>query len=138
MRKMTFYWVSVVAFMAGFILVTMLTVKQADAHPRPILVVDGEVERALVETAREFGLDLGKFRAVAKCESGLNPNDDSRSYYGLFQHSKTEWLERVAAFNRSHSYRVEADPHNPFWNARAAGWMIQNAGWGAWPNCGRL
>lgn len=96
-----------------------------------------EVDRAITEAAKEFNLDGDKFRRVARCESGFNPFNSSRSYYGLFQHLKTEWTGRAEAFNRGYNPNVLSNPHSPFDNARVAAWMIHNGGWGPWPECGR-
>lgn len=94
-----------------------------------------EVDRALTEAAREFRLDEAKFRRVARCESGFNPFNSTRSYYGVFQHLKSEWAGRVRAFNQGYNPDVLGNPHSPFDNARIAAWMINNTGWGAWPVC---
>lgn len=114
-----------------------LGLPSAFAH-RKAKPIDPEVTRALLETAQEFNLNYNKFRTVAKCESGLDATNSPGGYWGLFQHDKRYWLGRVRDFNRVHPhYPVGEDPHNPFWNARIAGWMIKNGGYGPWPNCGK-
>ncbi len=97
-----------------------------------------EVDRAITEAAREFRLNEGKFRRVARCESGFNPFNSPGSYFGLMQHSKSEWSGRVRAFNQGYDPDVLGNPHAPFDNARVAAWMIHNDGWGPWPECGLL
>lgn len=93
-----------------------------------------EVDRAIRESAKEFSIDEGRFRRVALCESGFNPFN-SRSYWGLFQHSKTYWPGRVRNFNTNNNPDVLGNPESPFDNARIAAWMIRNGGWSPWPNC---
>lgn len=64
--------------------------------------------------------------AVARCESGLNPNARSSSgrYWGLYQAD--------ASFRRSYGYGPSVEAQT-----RMAWRGYQARGWQPWPNCGR-
>ena len=55
---------------------------QAKSYPK---YVDTQVERAVFDSSRLFGVPYKLLLGIAKCESGLNPMAANGDHYGLFQ-----------------------------------------------------
>lgn len=94
-----------------------------------------EILRLLVVAARRYGLDVDRFIATARCESGLRPTAVSSSgkYLGLFQHDRFYWPARAARAGFE-----GASAFNPRANAFVSAWMVRyGGGWGHWPVCSR-
>lgn len=79
--------------------------------------------------ARYFGPQTSKAMAVARCESGLNPNAMSPGggNHGLFQINNVHsgHFQSVTGYPWSSRYDAEA-------NTRFAHWLWSQQGWGPW------
>ena len=76
--------------------------------------------------------DDAKAIRVARCESGLNPKavDPSRTYFGLWQFSKSTWQAYGGP---------TADPRasNGYVQTQIAWKLFKDRGWAPWPSCGK-
>jgi hypothetical protein len=74
--------------------------------------------------------------AVARCESGLNPEADGGSSEGLFQHQARYWPGRYDRLIASHDLRSSWGLSPSIWNGRTqaivTALMVRRAGWSAW------
>ena len=94
-----------------------------------------EVDRAITESAAEFGVDEGQLRTIVECESKFDPYADGGPYEGLFQQANSSWGERVAEFNAAVDPDVPGNINSPFDNARVSARMLATDGTSHWPNC---
>lgn len=94
-----------------------------------------EVDRAITETAAEFGQDDARLRRIVRCESKFNPYANGGEYRGLFQQAESYWNQRVADFNANHDPDVGNNIHSPFDNSRVSGRMLASGLDEHWPNC---
>lgn len=81
-----------------------------------------------------FGADGDAAVAVARCESGLNPNARSANgrYHGLFQIGSGH----AAAFQRVTGLAFETGWYDPTANTTYAHHLFRSSGWSSWPHCG--
>ena len=91
----------------------------------------GAVERTVRDAAAEFGVDPNLMVTIARCESGLTPWAQNRSSgaAGLFQHIPRYYPPRATAIGYHAS---QVDPLRPRQNARAAAWLLAEAGTSPW------
>ena len=97
--------------------------------PAPVPAAPGSIDAIL---ARHFGAAAGRAKAIAQCESSLNPNAVSRTNdHGLFQ------------INISHRAQFEAvtgapwsSIYDPELNTIYAKWLYDREGWSPW-SCSR-
>jgi hypothetical protein len=70
-----------------------------------------DVRRAIVEAARDVGVDARYLVAVAAKESGFDPTAraDRSTAAGLFQFTQPTWLRVVKIFGAKHGLAAEAD-----------------------------
>lgn len=94
-----------------------------------------EVDRAISESAAEFGLDETHLRRIVRCESRFNPFANGGEYQGLFQQAAGYWHQRVADFNTHHDPDVGNNIHSPFHNSRVSARMLAGGLASHWPNC---
>jgi hypothetical protein len=94
-----------------------------------------EVDRAITESAREFGVDETRLRVIARCESGFNPFAGNGPYQGMFQQAADAWGARAGEFNAAVDPDVPGDIHSPFDNTRVSARMLAIDGDSHWPNC---
>ena len=94
-----------------------------------------EVDRAISESAVEFGTDEVGLRKIARCESRFDPGADGGEYKGLFQQVAKDWQKRVAEFNETHNPDVGGNIYSPFDNARVSSRMLAAGMRDDWPNC---
>jgi soluble lytic murein transglycosylase-like protein len=89
---------------------------------------ESDVDHALRLAAASYGVDEGRLRDVATCESGLRPYADGGIYLGLFQFGSPLWSTTpYRAFDRT----------DPYASALAASWAISRGMSSHWPVCGR-
>ena len=88
----------------------------------------GSVDHAIRVGAATFGVSPSRLRAVAHCESTLNPAATNGPYAGLFQFGTPLWSKTpVSEFSRT----------DPYAAALAAGWAFSRGMSSHWPHCGR-
>lgn len=119
---------------------------QAEFHPIPC----GEIDRAVTEAAREFGIDEAKFRRVTACESAFRPRVVGAGLYvGLLQESSEFFRRWQLRFDHDPAVAVDlgqgmpgytgpgtgAERGNPFHNARVAAYAIAHDGYSEWGRC---
>lgn len=77
---------------------------------RPPVAGPAEILDKIHATSAAKGIDGNRVAAIAKCESGFNPNADSGYYKGLFQHDPNYWPARAAkyGFSGASIYDVDA------------------------------
>lgn len=94
---------------------------------------------AINEWFPRHGISPSAGICVAGRESGLDRFNDTSKYFGLFQHLRSAWNDRVAAYNRANDLRTpNNNPHDPTTQALVTAWMVKNDGnWGQWNNTGR-
>ena len=86
------HWLIVAVVLAGLVALFTPSVVSYEQVEVPVVqevkkVSVSSLAQEIVETARLFGIDEGRFLATAKCESSLNPSaigDDGESI-GIFQ-----------------------------------------------------
>ena len=70
---------------------------------------------------------------VARCESGLNPDNDGGSCEGLFQHQQRLWPGRFEVFITDHPLRDSWGLSPSIWNGRTqaivTALMVRRSGW---------
>lgn len=95
------------------------------AQPQPVEVPSGEIESLIMA---RWGPEHGpKAVAVARCESGLNPQASNGSHHGLFQISKRWHEARVNRMGYSFEQMYEAQP-----NIEVAYAIWSEQGWRPW------
>lgn len=86
------------------------------------------VQWATYDAAAEFGVNPAVLFAIARGESGYNPDAANRrsSARGLDQHLGRYWPSRVTAFNRAHPDRplASASIYDPVSQSRVTAWML--------------
>lgn len=88
----------------------------------------GSVDHAIRVGAAAYGVSPSRLRAVAHCESTLNPGATNGPYAGLFQFGTPLWSKTpVREFSRT----------DPYAAALAAGWAFSRGMSSHWPHCGR-
>lgn len=77
---------------------------------RPAVAGPAEIIAKINSVSSAKGIDGNRVAAIAKCESGFNPNADSGYYKGLFQHDPRYWDSRAAkyGFSGASIYDVDA------------------------------
>ena len=92
-----------------------------------------EILRIVRAAARRYDLDVARFVAMIRCESGLNPRavGGGGLYLGLGQFDRRYWAERArrAGFAGAPWWDAEA-------NAGTAAWLWAHSGPQHWPHCG--
>lgn len=88
----------------------------------------GSVDHALTIAAATYGVSKARLRAVATCESTLNPMAANGPYVGLFQFGMPLW--------RSTPYG-KLSRTDPYAAALAAAKTFREGGARHWPVCGR-
>lgn len=82
--------------------------------------------------ARAYGMAPGPFLAVAKCESGMNPKNDSNPIYkGLYQYHPGTWANASALYGHK-----GASIFDGFSQIHVTVQSVRDGGWGPWPVCG--
>lgn len=95
-----------------------------------------QIIKIIIATARAFGIDVARFIAIARCESGLNPRAYNRTgcegygCYGLYQVHALYWASRARSAGVPNG-----DWRDPRVNARVAGYLVKHGGWGHWAAC---
>lgn len=75
-----------------------------------------------------LGLSGSQAVAVARCESGLNPNaSNGGNFLGLFQHARVYWAGRAAQYGMA-----GASVFDGYANAYVSARMVRDGGWGPW------
>lgn len=85
----------------------------------------GEVNDVIRCVARHYGMAPAPFIAVAKCESGGNPANDSNPIYGgLFQYLPSTWAAVSAANGHKGASVLDgyAQIHSTVRHVKAHGW----------------
>jgi hypothetical protein len=88
---------------------------------------DGEIQQLIRAAAAKYGVDGNLMLAIAKCESGFNPNAKNRnsSASGLFQFINSTWRGTPQG-------RAGISVFDAHANADAAAWKISQGGLSAW------
>lgn len=82
--------------------------------------------------ARAYGMDPAPFLSVAKCESGMNPKNDSHpTFKGLYQYHPDTW--RNASVLYGHKGASIFDGYS---QTHVTVQSVRDGGWGPWPVCG--
>ena len=91
-----------------------------------------EILRIVRAAARRYDIDVARFVAMIRCESGLNPRavGGGGLYLGLGQMHRDYWAARAAAAG----YRG-ASPFDPVANANTSAYLVVHGGWPNWPHC---
>jgi len=101
--------------------------RKAVARARDIRIAPS-VEHALTIAAAAYGVPKAKLRAVAMCESTLNPKATNGRYAGLFQFGTPLWnATPYGRFSRT----------DPYAASLAAAWAFSKGMASHWPVCGR-
>ena len=96
---------------------------------------DHEIVRLIRCAADHYPVDIPTALRIAQAESGLEASaDNGGCCAGVFQQHRSYWAGRLAAYNRSASWNLQAAPSvfNGRANVLVSVWMAHHAGWGAW------
>lgn len=92
----------------------------------------GTVARSIRCVARAYGMAPAPFLAVAKCESGGNPaNDTNPLYKGLFQYDPGTWANASVLYGHK-----GASIFDGYAQINVTVQSVRGGGWGPWPVCG--
>lgn len=103
-------------------------------EPEPVRLNDvtaADAPSMITCVAEAHGMDPGPFVAVAKCESGLNPaNDTNPLYEGLFQYHPDTWAAESVAYGHK-----GASIFDGYAQINVTVQWVKDGGWGPWGRC---
>lgn len=82
---------------------------------------------------QQFGVDPGKLKRIANCESHINPSSNG-TYKGMYQYLPSTWKSTRTAMGADPNPDLVYDPEQAI---LTTAWKIASGGLGAWPVCGR-
>lgn len=84
------------------------------------------------QAAIRYGIDVGRFLAMIRCESNFNPRavGGGGLYLGLGQHHRDYWPARA----KDAGY-AGASVFDPVANANVSAYLVVHGGWRHWPVC---
>lgn len=82
--------------------------------------------------AAEYGVDAGKLRHIAQCESGFNPQSEHLIYGGLFQFSPGAWKTYRIQMGQNPDPALRFDAEQAI---RTAAYILSVNRQSIWPNC---
>lgn len=82
---------------------------------------------------QQFGVDPGKLKRIANCESHLNPASNG-TYKGMYQYHPGTWKSTRTAMGADPNPELVFDPEQAI---LTTAWKIAAGGLGAWPVCGQ-
>lgn len=104
-------------------------------EPAPVRlreVTRSNIVSAITCVAKAFGQDPAKFLAVAKCESGANPaNDSNPTFKGLYQYHPDTWRNASVLYGHKN-----ASIFDGYSQVHVTVQSVRDGGWGPWPVCG--
>lgn len=83
---------------------------------------------------KEYGIDPGKLKKMARCESHFNPKAVNGAYGGLYQFSSSTWQSTRKAMGVNPDPNLRFDPEEAI---KTTAFKISHGGLGAWPVCGK-
>lgn len=101
--------------------------------PKPPCVDMTAIRRIVSCAARRYGkVDPEVALAVASCESSLDPEADSGTHVGLYQHAHELWAARWAKYGKP--LGLSRDPRDPVSNAIVSMRMVadRDIRWTPW------
>lgn len=100
----------------------------------PIIVLPADLEELFSKYSTAYGVDKELLKRIAKCESGLNPNAQTKEYAGLFQFGATIWIQTRTLMGQNPDLNLRLNPEEAI---RTAAFMVSQNHLGIWPNCSK-
>ncbi|MFH0863742.1 MAG: transglycosylase SLT domain-containing protein [Candidatus Gottesmanbacteria bacterium] len=101
--------------------------------PTPVpIIVSSDLEELFRKYGQAYNIDEEQLKRIAKCESSLNPNAQTKDYAGLFQFSQSLWKQTRTLMGENQDQNLRLDPEEAI---KTAAFMVSQNQLGIWPNC---
>jgi soluble lytic murein transglycosylase-like protein len=104
------------------------------ANTDPLPNLSSPYDNFMDKYGMEYGVDPGKLKRMAKCESTFNPKAVNSIYGGLYQFSPATWRSTRKSMGLDADPNLRFDPEEAI---KTTAFKIAHGGIRAWPVCGK-
>jgi hypothetical protein len=101
--------------------------------PKPI-TVPNELEPFFTQYASMYSIDKELLKRIAYCESHFNPSAANRDYVGLYQFTKTLWINTRTQMGHDTNPDLRSNANEAI---KTAAYLISKGKLFVWPNCNK-